>query len=257
MHRSHLSLVALAALSLAPAVASAASPSGKARMTRVAKAHMCTKTPVEILAGTESATFSLAKCDGRVIPAGVDQLSLLARPPSVAKPRGPLAALARTRGADLAPSVRRIDPRLVQRLETVVDHFRKDGQVAHVAIVSGYRPRSAGSYHSTGRALDFRLEGVNNEALVAFCKTLQDTGCGYYPNSLFVHMDVRDPGTGHVSWIDASGPGEAPKYVNVWPPPDAQDAPTELPALPAEDHSTIAAPEPSKARPVSLGLRFF
>jgi hypothetical protein len=34
---------------------------------------------------------------------------------------------------------------------------------------------------------------------------LDDTGCGYYPNADFIHMDVRDPGTGHVAWIDASG----------------------------------------------------
>jgi hypothetical protein len=139
-----------------------------------------------------------------------------------------------------------------------VDHFRKEAKVEHVALISGYRPRSAASYHSTGRALDFRIDGVTNEALVAFCKTLPDTGCGYYPNSLFVHMDVRDPGTGHVSWIDVSRPGEAPKYVSVWPlPTDGQDVATKLPPLPADEHSAIASPEPAKARPGSMGLRFF
>ena len=66
--------------------------------------------------------------------------------------------------------------------------------------------------------MDFRLEGIDNEKVIAFCKTLEDTGCGYYPNSKFVHVDVRDAGSGHVSWIDASGPGEAPKYVTEWPP---------------------------------------
>jgi hypothetical protein len=273
MHRSCRPMAfsfATLALSLAPAVASAAAPSGRAsHSTRIAKAHMCTKAPVEIVAGPESATFSLAKCDGRVAPLGVDQLSILARPSNAAKPKGPLTALAKTRGGDVAPGIRRIDSRLVERLETVVDHFRKEAQVAHVALVSGYRPRSAGSYHSTGRALDFRLEGVTNEALVAFCKTLQDTGCGYYPNSLFVHMDVRDPGTGHVSWIDMSRPGEPPKYVSAWPlPADAQegttkdatatkDGATKLPVLPADDHSSVAAPESSKARAGSMGLRFF
>jgi hypothetical protein len=261
MHGSHLSLFAFsfAALSIIPAAASAASPAGKPGHTpRVAKAHTCTKAPVEILAGTESATFSLAKCDGRANPLGVDQLSILARPASAPKPRGPLAALAKTHGAELAPGVRRVDPRLVERLESVVDHFRKEAKVEHVALISGYRPRSAASYHSTGRALDFRIDGVSNEALVAFCKTLPDTGCGYYPNSLFVHMDVRDPGTGHVSWIDVSRPGEAPKYVSVWPlPADGQDVTTKLPPLPADEHSAIAAPEPAKARPGSMGLRFF
>ncbi len=274
MHGSHLPLAAFSfvafALSLAPAVASAAPPSGKAtHPNRIAKAHLCAKTPVEVVAGAESATFSLARCDGRVAPAGVEQLSILARPSSASKPKTPLSALAKAHGTDVAPGIRRIDSRLVERLESVVDHFRKEGQLAHVALVSGYRPRSAGSYHQTGRALDFRLEGVTNEALVAFCKTLPDTGCGYYPNSLFVHMDVRDPGAGHVSWIDVSHPGEAPKYVSAWPlPADAQegttkdatatkDGATKLPALPAEDHSSVAAPESAKSRSGSLGLRFF
>jgi hypothetical protein len=32
---------------------------------------------------------------------------------------------------------------------------------------------------------------------------------GYYPNSTFVHLDVRDtPAT----WIDYSKPGEPPRY---------------------------------------------
>ena len=31
-----------------------------------------------------------------------------------------------------------------------------------------------------------------NEALRDFCRTLKNVGCGYYPNSVFVHMDVRD-----------------------------------------------------------------
>ena len=48
--------------------------------------------------------------------------------------------------------------------------------------------------HSTGRAMDFRIDGVKNEDVVAFCKTINDTGCGFYPNSSFVHMDVREAG---------------------------------------------------------------
>ena len=76
--------------------------------------------------------------------------------------------------------------------------------------------------HATGRAIDFRIEGTKNEDVVAFCKTLTDTGCGFYPNSSFVHLDVRDPGAGHVSWIDASGPGETPHYVTAWPPKSAK-----------------------------------
>jgi hypothetical protein len=95
--------------------------------------------------------------------------------------------------------------------------------------------------HASGRAMDFRLEGTKNEDVVAFCKTLEDTGCGYYPNSSFVHVDVRNEGAGHVSWIDASGPGETPRYVPSWPPP--------APPLPAaEKRDADQALEPTSAR---------
>jgi hypothetical protein len=100
-------------------------------------------------------------------------------------------------------------------LQRAVDHFR----AKKVIVVSGYRPSSVGSFHQSGHALDFLLDGVRNEALVAFCRTLEDTGCGYYPNSSFVHMDVRPGGTGHPYWIDSSGPGERAHYVSSWPPP--------------------------------------
>jgi hypothetical protein len=241
------SFVALALL-LVPAVASAAPPAAPAhphakpvRTARMQKTapRACLKTAVEIVAGGESSTFSLAKCDGAPAPLAIDQLSLLARPGGAAKPKVTIDVLAKSHGTELAPGIRRIDPRLVQRLETAIDHFRKQGQPAKVLLVSGVRPKSAGSYHQSGRALDFRIDGVENEALVAFCKTLPDTGCGYYPNSSFVHIDVRDAGAGHVAWIDISKPGEAPKYVSSWPRPGG-DAP-KLPALPVDEPRLSAA----------------
>jgi hypothetical protein len=267
-----LSLAALLGFALVPSTASAAPRSAKARsgkpprMARVLKPHACTKAPVEVVAGSESATFSLAKCDGAAIPSGIDQLSALARP---GKPKDAIAAAGKGRGAEISPAGRRIDPRLVERLELVVDHFRgsaspasreharelKNASVSRIQLVSGYRPRSAGSYHATGRALDFRIDGVKNEELVAFCKTLPDTGCGYYPNSMFVHMDVRDRGAGHVAWIDASHPGEPPHYVSAWPEPADADEPT-LPPLPANEHAGSDAPESPKADRASEARRF-
>jgi uncharacterized protein YcbK (DUF882 family) len=219
--RSILTLTTLA-LALVPAMAGATTRSGArphkagsrgqhlraARATKEAQPRACVKAPIEVIAGAESAKLSLAKCDGAAAPEGVDRLSTLAR----------------------APGAHRLDARLVEHLELAVDHFRKGTEPARVMLVSGYRPRSAGSYHSTGRALDFRIDGVANEALVAFCKSLPDTGCGFYPNSGFVHMDVRDAGTGHVAWTDASRSGEAPRYVTEDP-----SAATILPSLPAED----------------------
>jgi hypothetical protein len=266
--RSLAAPVALVAF-LVPAVAGAQARSAKPKSSRTARvqkadavaSRACLKPPVEVDAGAETATFSLAKCDGTPAPLAVDQLSVLARPSAASKPKQPLESLAHLRGSDLAPGIRRIDARLVQRLEAIAEHFRRSEQPTRIQLVSGYRPRSGRSYHAAGRALDFRIEGVDNEAIVAFCKTLPDTGCGYYPNSVFVHVDVRDPGTGHVTWIDTSRPGEAPKYVSTWPLPGSatarsDDAPASgppadarpatppadpgLPALPAEEDTLSA-----------------
>src|SRR5579884_3641697 len=231
MHAFHRPFVAVlsfatvvAPLVLNPAVADAAPRHKGHRVARVAKkSQRCEKSPVEFV----------ADCEGVAIPSAVDKLSILARPGSAARPQDVSAVVGKDRGADVAPGIRRIDPRLVERLESVVDHFRKEGQPTRVRVVSGYRPRSSGSYHASGRALDFRVEGVKDDVLVAYCKTLPDTGCGYYPNDNFVHMDVRDVGTGHVSWIDASRPGEPPRYVAAWPPADGAD----------DDGSAVRGPE--------------
>lgn len=212
------------ACALAPARASAApSPSHGARL---AKERTCAKAAVEVVAGAESATFPLTQCDGTALASGVDELSVLGRPGTAPRPAESMATLAKIRGSEIAPGVRRLDSRLVQRLQLAVDHFAKDGRPTKIVVVSGYRPRNSGSYHSAGRALDFRIDGVKNDDLVAFCKTLPDTGCGFYPNNVFVHMDVREPGTGHVSWVDAKFSEAASRSVVVGPPKDSlKDSP--------------------------------
>jgi len=103
-----------------------------------------------------------------------------------------------------------IDPRLIALTGIVSDHFggRK------IEVISGYRPVSSTQFnphsnHNLGKALDFRVQGVPNEVLRDFCKTLKNVGCGYYPNSFFIHLDVRDRA---VAWVDYSKPGEAPQY---------------------------------------------
>lgn len=221
----------LVALIRAPAAASAgdkiqpAPREGRGLEVVVAKTHaappavkkQCVKEPFEIIRGPEMEKLTLTTCDGKVAPFAVEHLSVLVRPGSAARPTTPIAELAKKTGKDLAPGIRRVDERLALKLQAVVDHFTKDGITPKVSIVSGYRPTSTGSMHATGRAVDFRVEGIKNEEIVSFCKTLDDAGCGFYPNSSFVHLDVRDPGA-KTSWIDASGPGEAPRYVSAWPP---------------------------------------
>ncbi len=101
----------------------------------------------------------------------------------------------------------RIHPRLIALIAKVSDTF--GGRP--LRVVSGYRERSyaAASRHRMGRALDFSIPGVPNEALRDYVRTFENVGVGYYPNSTFVHMDVRDTDT---YWIDYSGPGEPPRY---------------------------------------------
>jgi hypothetical protein len=234
-----LSLLAALACALAPSVAHATSaPSKPTRTPSAAKAKLCAKAPVEIVAGEQRATFPLTACDGGVLPSGVDELSILASPPAAAKATDGSRAVDKSPGVRGATGTRRIDPRLVERLQRVVDHFAKPSTPERLVVVSAFRPRGSGSYHSTGRALDFRIDGVDNDALDAFCRTLPDTGCGLYPHDVFVHMDVRDSGTGHVAWIDnshRSGVDTQPAVASAGTPPPSSgekaSAPTEAPDL--------------------------
>lgn len=101
-----------------------------------------------------------------------------------------------------------INPRLINLLIRVSDTF--GGRTIHIA--SGYREHSFAkeSKHKQGDACDFRIDGVPNEALRDYLLTLDGVGVGYYPNSSFVHLDVRPEKT---TWIDTSGPGSAPRYI--------------------------------------------
>ncbi len=141
------------------------------------------------------------------------------------------------------------DPRLVALVGIVSNHF--GGKT--LEIVSGYRAYTPTQYtphsnHNYGKALDFRIRGVPNDAVRDFCRTLRDAGCGYYPNSTFVHMDVRDT---KAYWVDLSRPGEAPRYEKAGSPADEgiNDIPVEalVPIEPSEP--TGGGPDPAGAGP--------
>ena len=104
------------------------------------------------------------------------------------------------------PAHQTTDPRLIRLLAKVSDHFGS----RPVRIVSGYRTRSffQDSRHKLSCAVDFSIPGVDNVTLRDYLRTLSDVGVGYYPNSSFVHLDVRDANT---YWVDYAGPGEAPR----------------------------------------------
>lgn len=210
------------------------------------KEKPCFKDDVELIRGAEVERFPLLTCSGDVAKSAVDLMSIVARPGSIDRPAKDTRFLD---GEEVVPGIRRLDSGLVSRVGAIVSHFTKPGKIAKIAVVSGYRPGSTGSQHKDGKALDIRLEGVSNEEVVEFCKTLSDTGCGYYPNSSFVHVDARAPGAGHVHWIDASGPGEKPRYVTAWPPPKEPEAPEAPAADDAPQKAEVAlnaAPAPKE-----------
>jgi uncharacterized protein YcbK (DUF882 family) len=118
-----------------------------------------------------------------------------------------------------------IEPRLVELLARVSDHFR--GRT--LRVVSGFRPYSPKQYtphsrHNKGAAVDFSVDGVPNEVLRDFCKSLRNVGVGYYPNSTFVHLDVRSTFT---TWVDYSKPGERPRYAHGNAAEDTEESSSE------------------------------
>lgn len=142
------------------------------------------------LATSEEATFRAADKKGHTAPAALKTMEKLLRSTS--------------------GQTKPINPRLVALATIVSDHFggRK------IEVISGFRPYSptqhtAHSNHNVGNAMDFRVVGVPNEVVRDFCKTLRNVGVGYYPNSTFVHLDVRPQSA---FWIDYSRPGEPPRY---------------------------------------------
>ncbi len=245
-----------------PEVSFGRAPKGKSG-SLAAKTRMktCFNPTVSLtrLGQAADVAFPLTACDGKPTLVAIENLSVLARPYDVPAPRlMPASTLAKgPKGqrafsaikGELAPGVRRIDSGLVMRVQAIANRF--PGKT--ITLVSGYRPASKGSEHAKARALDLRVDGVTNETLVAFCKTLKDTGCGYYPNSFFVHVDVRPERAGHVYWIDVSGPGEKPEYVKSWPPPlpdaptlAAKDEPSADVAAEAKDDKEAAATSEEK-----------
>lgn len=72
-----------------------------------------------------------------------------------------------------------------------------------IDVISGYRSPATNeylyrlgkgvakdSYHTHGRAIDIRIEGMSLEALRDLAVSLRAGGVGYYPRSGFVHLDT-------------------------------------------------------------------
>lgn len=147
---------------------------------------------VQLVRKGEKSTLRLVDPAGRVSTEAVEQLALIMR-----------------RHAEDGDETRKPDPRLLAVLAAISDHF--EGR--EITLVSGFREVSGytreTSRHVAGQATDIRLEGVPNRALWDFCRSLANTGCGYYPRSSFVHIDVRES---TAQWVDWSRPGKRPRY---------------------------------------------
>jgi LysM repeat protein len=127
---------------------------------------------------------------------------------------------------ELSPSARRaisallgvqgsrppVPERLIRLLVRVSDTF--GGR--EIRVVSGYRTSSyfADSRHKLSAAIDFSIPGVPNHVLRQYLLLFDNVGVGYYPNSSFVHLDVRNDAT---QWVDYAGPGEAPRSTPLAP----------------------------------------
>lgn len=108
-----------------------------------------------------------------------------------------------------------VHPRLALLLSKISDHF--GGRP--IRVISGFR--EAGGYtressrHVQGRAADIQVVGVPHRAVFEYCRSLRQTGCGYYPRSVFVHVDVREQ---HAQWVDWAEPGGRARYGTLQRP---------------------------------------
>lgn len=140
-----------------------------------------------------------------------------------------------------------IEPRLISLVGTVSDHFGS----RRLEVISGFRPFTTTQYthhsnHNIGHAIDFRVVGVPNEVLRDYCRTLHNVGVGYYPNSTFVHLDVR---TSPAFWIDYSHPGEPPRYNT--PNAEADEGTSDVSDEPHAPESSVV-PDGPTAPPSTL-----
>lgn len=188
-------------------------------------ASECLRDPVvvrHLRRPREVVRLALTHCDGAPHAEALRELSFVAR--AWQTPRPTSTELEAYRAAHPERSERWaternrwLHPGLLVRLQAIADRW----PTRDLVIVSGHRPNARRtSRHRFGRALDLQVDGVERAEVSAFAQTLARTGVGYYPNSSFTHVDVRETS---VYWVDRSGPGERPDY-GPWPPTEEESA---------------------------------
>jgi hypothetical protein len=116
-------------------------------------------------------------------------------------------------------------------------------------VVSGWRDHSyfEDSRHKHSQAVDFSIDGVANTVLRDYVRRFRNCGVGYYPNSSFVHLDVRDSAA---YWVDYAGPGEAPRskpHTSVAEKPEKPETPEA--SGPIEEAGADNSERPSEVTP--------
>lgn len=208
------------------------------------RATPCTTRPVLVIRyGAESDRFPLLDCDGGVADTALDRLGVLLRPPDVARPDLPLPDEPVGSHGEWVDGVKMPPPRVLWLLSEIANAFpwralyvysgyrpaplaplaalaHPGGSADRPSAAGPPRPRLGGGHgglHNDARAVDLAVHGIPTTKLYEVCRKLPDTGCGFYPNHPFVHVDVRRPGLAKAAWIDTSFPGEPSVYVRSWP----------------------------------------
>lgn len=103
-----------------------------------------------------------------------------------------------------------VDPRLLDLVYRIQTHFAAQ----EIRIISGYRTPRGGSTsnHGKGRAMDIVVPGVQNDEVAKFVREQGFVGCGTYPVSGFVHVDIRERS---YFWVDTSGPGKRSRIRGI------------------------------------------
>jgi uncharacterized protein YcbK (DUF882 family) len=99
---------------------------------------------------------------------------------------------------------RAVNPHLYEILSIISDNYGK----VQLELVSGFRyAERDSSRHYHASAMDIRVPGASIRELYDFAQTLDlgGMGIGIYPNSGFVHVDLRAPGEPSYRWTDYSG----------------------------------------------------
>jgi uncharacterized protein YcbK (DUF882 family) len=100
--------------------------------------------------------------------------------------------------------VRAVNPKLYEQLSRIQDHFDKK----RIDLVSGFRfAERNSSRHFHASAMDIRIRDITIKEMYAYAQSLDPggMGIGIYPNSGFIHVDLRAPGDPSYRWTDLSG----------------------------------------------------